>query len=140
LHARATGYIGVRDVDIGDKVRKGDVLAVIAAPDLDQQLAQAKAQLAQFQAAVGPAGADAELGRVTDARTARLVEQGGSSRQQGDIDRLGFAANQAALTAAQANVAVQRAAVDRLEQLVSFEQVTAPFDGVITSRQVDVGS
>jgi RND family efflux transporter MFP subunit len=139
LHARATGYIGARNVDIGSKVRKGDVLAVIAAPDLDQQLAQAKAQLLQLRAAVAQAAANAELGRVTDARTARLVEQGWSSKQQGDIDRLGFAANQAALTAG-ANVAVQSAAVDRLEQLVSFEQVTAPFDGVITSRAIDVGS
>jgi RND family efflux transporter MFP subunit len=140
LHARATGYISVRNVDIGSKVRKGDVLAVIAAPDLDQQLAQAKAQLLQLQAAVEQAAANAELGRVTDARTARLVQQGWSSRQQGDQDRLGFAASEAALAVAQANVGVQRAAVDRLTQLVSFEQVTAPFDGVITSRQIDVGS
>jgi RND family efflux transporter MFP subunit len=140
LHARATGYIGVRNVDIGSKVHKGDVLAVIAAPDLDQQLAQARAQLVQLQAAVVQAAANAELGRVTDWRTARLVEQGWSSRQQGDQDRLGSAASQAALAVAQANVGVQRAAVDRLNQLVSFEQVTAPFDGVITSRQIDVGS
>jgi RND family efflux transporter MFP subunit len=140
LSARATGYISVRNADIGSKVRKGDVLAVIAAPDLDQQLAQAKAQLLQLQAAVGQAEANAELGRVTDARTARLVAQGWSSRQQGDQDRLGFAASRAALAVAEANVAVQRAAVDRLAQLVSFEQVTAPFDGVITNRQIDVGS
>ena len=140
LSARATGYISVRNVDIGSRVHKGYVLAVIAAPDLDQQLAQAKAQLLQLQAAVGQAEANAELGRVTDARTARLVEQGWSSRQQGDQDRLGFAASRAALAVAQANVAVQHAAVDRLTQLVSFEQVTAPFDGVITSRHIDVGS
>jgi RND family efflux transporter MFP subunit len=113
---------------------------VIAAPDLDQQLAQAKAQLVQLQAAVAQAEANAELGRVTDARTARLVEQGWSSRQQGDQDRLNFAASRAALSVAVANIGVQRAAVDRLTQLVSFEQVTAPFDGVITSRQIDVGS
>jgi len=140
LYARATGYIGVRNVDIGSKVRKGDVLAVIAAPDLDQQLTQAKAQLIQLQAAVGQAEANAELGRVTDARTSRLVAQGWSSRQQGDQDRLGFAASWAALAVARANVTAQRAAVDRLEQLAGFEQVTAPFDGVITSRQIDVGS
>jgi RND family efflux transporter MFP subunit len=140
LFARATGYISVRHVDIGNKVRKGDVLAVIAAPDLDQQLAQAKAQLVQLEAAVGQAEANAELGRVTDARTSRLVVQGWSSRQQGDQDRLGFASSKAALAVAQANVLAQRAAVDRLEQLAAFEQVTAPFDGVITSRQIDVGS
>jgi hypothetical protein len=100
LSARATGYISVRNADIGSKVHKGDVLAVIAAPDLDQQLAQAKAQLLQLQAAVGQAEANAELGRVTDARTARLVAQGWSSRQQGDQDRLGFAASRAALAVA----------------------------------------
>jgi RND family efflux transporter MFP subunit len=140
LFARATGYIGVRNVDIGSKVRKGDVLAVIAAPDLDQQLAQAKAQLLQLQAAVVQAQANAELGRVTDARTSRLVLDGWSSKQQGDQDRLTFAASRAALAVAKANVVTQQAAVDRLTQLVSFEQVTAPFDGVITSRQIDVGS
>jgi multidrug efflux pump subunit AcrA (membrane-fusion protein) len=67
LSARATGYISIRTADIGSKVRKGDVLAVIAAPDLDQQLAQAKAQLLQLQAAVRQAEANAELGRVTTA-------------------------------------------------------------------------
>ena len=140
IFARATGYISVRHVDIGSKVHKGDVLAVIAAPDLDQQLAQAKAQLLQLQATVTQAQANAELGRVTDSRTARLVAQGWSSQQQGDQDRLGFAANRAAVAVAQANVVAQRAAVDRLEQLVSFEQVVAPFDGVITARHIDVGS
>ncbi|MCW3474954.1 efflux RND transporter periplasmic adaptor subunit [Limobrevibacterium gyesilva] len=140
LYARATGYISFRDADIGSKVHRGDVLAVIAAPDLDQQLAQAKAQLAQLQAAVGQAEANAELGRVTDARTSRLVAQGWSSRQQGDQDRLSFASSKAALAVAQANVVAQRAAVDRLQQLAAFEQVTAPFDGVITSRKIDVGS
>ena len=140
LLARATGYISVRNVDIGSKVRKGDVLAVIAAPDLDQQLAQAQAQLVQLQAAVVQAQANAELGRVTDARTSRLVVEGWSSKQQGDQDRLSAAASRAALAVAQANIATQRAAVDRLTQLVSFEQVTAPFNGVISSRQIDVGS
>src|SRR5580704_3134812 len=88
LFARATGYIGKRNVDIGSKVHKGDVLAVIAAPDLDQQLAQAKAQLVQFEAAVKQDEANADLGRVTNQRTARLVAQGWSSQEQGDQDRL----------------------------------------------------
>jgi multidrug efflux pump subunit AcrA (membrane-fusion protein) len=73
LFARATGYISVRNVDIGSKVHKGDVLAVIAAPELDRQLDQAKAQLVQLQAAVEQAQANADLGRVTSARTLQLV-------------------------------------------------------------------
>ena len=90
LFARATGYISVRNADIGTKVRKGDVIAIIAAPDLDQQLAQAKAQLLQLEASVRQAQANADLGRVTNQRTSRLVAQGWSSAQQGDTDRLTF--------------------------------------------------
>jgi len=140
LFARATGYIKTRNVDIGSKVKKGDVLAVIAAPDLDAQLAQAKAQLQQLQASVQQAQATADLGHVTDQRTARLVAQGWSSAQQGDQDRLTAASSAAAVAVAKANVVAQEAAVNRLTELAGFEQITAPFDGVITSRLIDVGS
>jgi RND family efflux transporter MFP subunit len=140
LFARATGYISTRNVDIGSKVRKGDVLAVIAAPELDQQLLQAKAQLEQFEAAVQQSQATADLGQVTNQRTARLVAQGWSSQQQGDQDRLTADSRTAAVAVAKANVLGQQAAVRRLEQLTRFEHVTAPFDGVVTSRLIDVGS
>jgi RND family efflux transporter MFP subunit len=140
LFARATGYIAQRNVDIGSKVKKGDILAIIAAPDLDAQLAQARGQLEQFKAAVLQAQANADLGKVTDQRTSRLVQQGWSSAQQGDQDRLTAASSTAALAVARANVVAQEAAVNRLVQLTGFEQVTAPFDGVITSRLIDVGS
>jgi RND family efflux transporter MFP subunit len=140
LFARATGYISTRNVDIGSKVRKGDVLAVIAAPDLDQQLLQAKAQLEQFEAAVQQSQANADLGQVTNQRTARLVAQGWSSQQQGDQDRLTADSRTAAVAVAKANVLGQQAAVKRLEQLTQFEHITAPFDGVVTSRLIDVGS
>jgi RND family efflux transporter MFP subunit len=140
LFARATGYISTRHVDIGSKVRKGDVLAVIAAPDLDQQLLQARAQLEQFEAAVQQSQANADLGQVTNQRTARLVAQGWSSQQQGDQDRLTADSRTAAVAVAKANVSGQQAAVRRLEQLTQFEQITAPFDGVVTSRLIDVGS
>jgi RND family efflux transporter MFP subunit len=140
LFARATGYISTRNVDIGSKVHKGDILAIIAAPDLDQQLAQAKAQLAQFEAAVQQAQATADLGQVTNQRTARLVAQGWSSQQQGDQDRLTAESRTAAVAVAKANVLAQQAAANRLEQLTQFEHITAPFDGVVTSRLIDVGS
>jgi RND family efflux transporter MFP subunit len=140
LFARATGYIATRNVDIGSKVKQGDVLAIIAAPDLDAQLAQAKAQLQQLQAAVQQAQATADLGHVTDQRTARLVQQGWSSLQQGDQDRLTAASSNAAVAVAQANVVAQEAAVNRLTDLTGFEKIVAPFNGVITSRLIDVGS
>jgi RND family efflux transporter MFP subunit len=140
LFARATGYISVRNVDIGSRVKAGDVLAVIAAPELDQQLDQARGQLAQMQAAVTQAVADMDLASATNSRTTRLVQDGWTSKQQGDTDRLGLASKAAAVGVARANLQAQQAAVSRLEQLTGFERVVAPFSGVITSRQVDVGS
>jgi RND family efflux transporter MFP subunit len=140
LYARATGYIAKRNVDIGSKVRQGDVLAVIAAPDLDQQLAQARAQLAQMQAALVQAQAGRSLADVTNRRTSRLVVEGWSSRQQGDTDRTNFTSQSAAVRVAEANVQAQQAQVNRLMELTSFEKVTAPFNGVITARQIDTGS
>jgi RND family efflux transporter MFP subunit len=140
LYARATGYIGTRNVDIGSHVKVGDVLAVIAAPDLDQQLIQARGQLAQMQAAVTQAVADMDLAQATNNRTARLVQDGWTSKQQGDNDRLGLVSKAAAVAVAQANLQAQQAAVSRLEQLTGFERVIAPFSGVITARLVDVGS
>ena len=82
VYARATGYISTRNVDIGSKVRAGDVLAIIAAPDLDQQLAQARAQLIQMQASVEQAKATAELGQLPAraARSCSLRTRSASSR------------------------------------------------------------
>ena len=140
LFARATGYVTAWDSDIGAHVSKGQTLAIIAAPDLDQQLEEAKAQLLQLNAAVQQAQANADLGKVTDQRTSRLVSQGWSSQAQGDTDRLTSAARDAALTVAKANVVAQQAAVNRLTELAGFEQVKAPFDGVVTARNVDIGN
>ncbi len=140
LYARATGYISKREVDIGSRVHADDLLATIAAPDLDQQLVQARAQVTQFEAALEQARANEQLAHANNERTSRLVAQGWQSQQQGDTDRLSFAAQSAGVRVAAANLEAQKAQVSRLEQLTSFEHVTAPFDGVITSRQVDAGS
>ena len=139
LFARASGYITAWRKDIGAHVTKGDALATISAPDLDQQLEQAKGQLVQLQAAVEQAQANADLGRATDQRTAQLVAQGWSSKEQGDTDRLTAASRVAALAVAKANVVAQEAAVSRLEELTRFEDIKAPFDGVVTARNVDIG-
>ena len=140
LFARATGYISKRFVDIGSRVHEGDVLAVIAAPDLDQQFAQASAQLVQLQAALAQSQANMELAKVTDRRQSQLTSLGWTSQQGGDQARLSYAASVAAVGVARANVQAQQAQVDRLKELTGFENVVAPFDGVITSRQIDVGS
>jgi membrane fusion protein (multidrug efflux system) len=139
LYARASGYITAWNKDIGARVTKGEILAAISAPDLDQQLEQAKGQLVQLQAAVQQAQANADLGHVTDQRTSQLVAQGWQSKQQGDTDRLNAASLAAAVSVAKANVVAQQAAVSRLQELTSFEQIKAPFDGVVTARNVDIG-
>jgi len=139
LFARASGYVTAWHSDIGTHVKAGDVLVTISAPDLDQQLAQAKAQLVQLQANVEQAQANAELGEVTNGRTTRLVAQGWSTLEQGDTDRLTAVSRNAALAVAKANVTAQEAAVGRLQELTSFEKIKAPFDGVVTARNVNIG-
>ena len=139
LYARASGYVTAWHKDIGARVKKGDVLADISAPDLDQQLAQGRAQLIQLQAGVEQAQANADLGKAVNLRTTQLVKQGWSSELKGDTDRYGAASSAAAVAVAKANIAAQQAAVQRLEELASFEKITSPFDGVVTQRNVDVG-
>jgi RND family efflux transporter MFP subunit len=140
IYARASGYLKSWNYDIGAHVNRGDVLAEIDTPELDQQLQAARAQLAQNQAAVTQAEANMDLSKVTSGRTSELVRQGWTSRQQGDQDRLTYAGSTAAVDIARANVRVAQAQVDRLEELTKFERVTAPFDGVITARNTDVGA
>ncbi len=140
LYARATGYIAKRNVDIGSHVKAGDVLAIIAAPDLDQQLTQAQAQLLQMRASLTQANASRGLAQANNRRTSVLVGEGWASRQQGDQDRTTFSTQAAGVGVAQANLAAQVAQVNRLVELTGFEKVIAPFDGVITARQIDVGN
>lgn len=140
IYARASGYLKSWNYDIGAHVKRGDVLAQIETPELDQQLREAQAQLAQMQAAVTQAEANMDLAKLTSGRTSELVRQGWNSKQQGDQDRLTYAGSTAAVDVARANVRVAQAQVDRLEELTGFESVAAPFDGVITARNTDVGA
>ncbi len=87
LYARASGYVTAWHKDIGARVKKDEVLAEISAPDLDQQLAEARATLVQLQAAIAQAQANADLSEATNKRTSRLVAQGWSSEERGDTDR-----------------------------------------------------
>ncbi|WP_128923444.1 efflux RND transporter periplasmic adaptor subunit [Bradyrhizobium guangxiense] len=140
IFARASGYIEKRYVDIGDRVKKGGLLAEITAPELDQQIAQAQATLAQNQAALQQAQASRELADVTNARDSNLVKQGWLTAQQGDNDRLTLRAQQAAVNVAQSNITAQEAQIRVLQQEKAYQRVVAPFDGVITQRNVDNGS
>jgi RND family efflux transporter MFP subunit len=153
IFARATGYVAERHVDIGSRVAKGDLLLRIAAPDLDHQLSEAEARLVQMEGALEQARAateqsrsDATLADVTNTRTLRLATQGWESKQNADNTRLGLASKLAAVNNAEAGVRVaeasiraQEATVRRLRQMTQFERVEAPFQGVITARNIDNG-
>jgi RND family efflux transporter MFP subunit len=139
MFARASGYIDKRYVDIGDRVKEGQLLVEIVAPELDHQIAQAEATLGQLRAAVEQAHANKNLAQVTWDRDKGLVEKGWVTPQQGDIDRFTLNAREAALGVAQANVAAQQAQLNVLYQQKAYQRVVAPFDGVVTQRNVDVG-
>lgn len=153
LYARATGYIAERKVDIGTRVKRGDVLLRIAAPDLDQQLAQAEAQVGQMEAQllqakamVDQARANVNLANVTNNRTSTLAVQGWASKQNADNSQATVLSQGATLASAEvgvkvaeANIKAQVATVNRLKALAGFKDVVAPFDGVVTTRSVDVG-
>jgi RND family efflux transporter MFP subunit len=125
IYARTTGYVKAWYHDIGSRVRKGDLLALIETPELDQQLAQAKADLASAQS-------NAELAKVTANRYLGLLKQNAVSEQDTDNAKAQLQARNAEVNSAEANV-------KRLSELVSFERVVSPFDGVVTARNLDVG-
>src|SRR5260370_18951418 len=152
--ARAEGYIKRRMVDIGDRVRAGQPVAEIEAPELDQQLLQAKASLQQTQAALEQSlanqqqgKANQELARVTADRWKNLAGKGVVSRQENDQYQAQYQAQTAnlqalekAVSAARSNIAASEANVARLDEMQSYRVVKAPFDGVVTLRNVDVGA
>ena len=126
IYARASGYLAKWTVDIGSRVTAGQLLAEIDAPELDDQLRQARADRKQ-------ALANQQLAQVTAGRYQDLLKTNSVSRQEADAMAADAEAKQALLEAANSNVA-------RLEKLQSYEKVYAPFDGTITARNVDVGA
>jgi RND family efflux transporter MFP subunit len=153
LYGRVDGYLDRRNVDIGARVKAGDVLAVINSPEIDQQLLQASANLQQAEAALlqakaslEQANANAELARLTKERDIPLGEQHAISQQNVDSAVQSHNARVADVSSAKANIAAaeatvtaNRANVSRLQQMQSFEHIVAPFDGVITERNVERG-
>lgn len=126
IHARVSGYLKRWYVDIGTPVKAGQLLAEIDTPDLDQQVIQARADLATAEA-------NQRLAETTSKRWSGLLAQDAVSRQEADEKAGDLAARSSAVNAAKANL-------NRLLALESFKRITAPFDGVVTARSTDIGA
>jgi RND family efflux transporter MFP subunit len=140
IYARATGYIDKRDVDIGDRVKRGELLAQLAVPEQDDQISQNEATRNQLQSALDQAQANSKLAQVTWDRDRPLVDKGWATQQQGTIDVQTLKANDAAVGVAEASIAAQDKLLMTLRQNRGYALVTAPFNGIITQRNIDVGS
>jgi RND family efflux transporter MFP subunit len=152
--ARASGYIKTRSVDIGDRVQEGQVLAEIEAPELDQEIRQAQASIdqanstiEQTQAALQQGQSNEALAKITAERSQKLFQRDVVSRQDNDTAQMQYAAQQAnvqalgkAVAAARSSASAYRANLARLNDLHSYLTVRAPFAGVITVRNIDVGA
>jgi RND family efflux transporter MFP subunit len=154
IFARASGYLKKWNADIGARVKAGQVLAEIDAPELDQQVRQAQSAVDQAKAALDQTlanlvqgKANAELARVTAQRWSNLVAKGVVSRQENDQYQAQYQAQVAnvdalekAIAAARGNVGSAEANLSRLQEMQGFKTVKAPFDGVITARNTDIGA
>src|SRR5260221_2554327 len=152
VYARAAGYLKRRYVDIGDRVRAGQLLAEIDAPDLDQQVTQAQAAVAQAEGQLGQAEATLQqliatrdLANITWKRYQVLTASGAVSRQDGDMQQTASKTAEANVTAGEKNVRAaqefiraSKATLQRLITLQGYERITSPFAGIITSRNADV--
>jgi RND family efflux transporter MFP subunit len=152
--ARASGYIKARSADIGDQVKAGQVLAEIEAPELDQQILQAqaaidqaKSTIEQSQAALQQGQSNESLAKITAERSQKLFDRNVVSRQDNDTAQMQYAAQQAnvqalgkAVAAARSSESAYQANVARLNDLKNYLTVRAPFAGVITVRNIDVGA
>jgi multidrug efflux pump subunit AcrA (membrane-fusion protein) len=153
IFARAAGYVTKRYVDIGDHVKAGQLMAEIVAPDLDQQVAQARAQVALAQQQLGQAKAtllqaqaQRDLAQATLKRYEGLVKLGAVAQQDYETQVSNAKTSEALVTADQANINASQenvnqaqANLDRVIALQDYKNVRAPFDGVVTVRNVDVG-
>jgi RND family efflux transporter MFP subunit len=139
IYARVSGYVAEWTVDIGEHVAKGQVLATIETPELDAELAAAKAQLQASQAQSVARKAEAQFGKTTNERW-RDSPKGVVSDQEREAKYADYKSAEARLYAAEAQVALDKSKVDQYRTLAEFKQVKAPFDGTITERKIDVGN
>ncbi len=154
IYARTDGYLKTRGVDIGDHLKAGTLMAEIESPEVDQQLAQGKATLAHAVASLAQARANLKesqsrmsIAKATSDRWKTLVAKGVVSKQESEEKQSIYDAAAAdvdaiasSVTAAEADITAQQANVQRLEEMRGFERVLAPFDGIVTARNVDPGT
>lgn len=140
VYPRAQGYVRRWLVDLGALVKEGDLLAEIDTPELDAQLEQARAQLAQAEADVLRAGANDAFSKTNLQRYQQLAPAGVASQQELDRGRAQAQVDESSVTVAKANVAAQQANVRRLVQMKAFAKVQAPFTGTIVARNVERGA
>jgi RND family efflux transporter MFP subunit len=139
IYARVSGYLKNWYFDYGAHVKKGDVLAEIDTPDLDAQLAAAQAKLNSARALVKVREAEKQFAETTYQRW-RESPKGVVSVQEQEAKEADFNSAKARLSAAEAQVAADEGDVERLLALESFKKITAPFDGIVTARETDVGA
>ncbi len=139
IYARVNGYVGKWFADIGDHVKAGQVLATIETPELDAELAAARAQLEASQAQVLAREAEAAFAKTTNERW-RDSPKGVVSEQEREAKKADYQTAQGRLYAARAQVALDRSKVDQYSAMTEFKRVRAPFDGTITQRRIDVGN
>jgi RND family efflux transporter MFP subunit len=139
IYARVNGYVGKWSADIGDHVKKGQVLATIETPELDAELSASRAQLKASEAEVSARQAEAEFSKTTNERW-RDSPKGVVSDQERDSKKADYETANARLYSANAQVALDRSKVDQYTALAQFKQVVAPFDGTITERRIDIGN
>jgi RND family efflux transporter MFP subunit len=139
IYARVNGYVAKWLVDIGDHVKKGQLLAAIETPELDAELQAARAQLKASEAQVEARKAEAEFSKTTNERW-RDSPKGVVSDQEREAKRADYESSEARLYAANAQVNLDKSKVDQYGALAEFKQVKAPFDGTITERKIDIGN
>jgi len=139
IYARVNGYVAKWLVDIGDHVKKGQLLATIETPELDAELQAARAQLKASEAQVEARRAEAEFSKTTNERW-RDSPKGVVSDQERESKKADYESSKARLYAANAQVNLDKSKVDQYNALAEFKQVKAPFDGTITERKIDVGN
>ena len=139
IYVRVNGYVAKWNVDIGDHVRQGQILAIIDTPELDADLNAARAALTAARAQVKVREAEAEFARGANERW-RDSPKGVVAEQDRESKRADYDAAVANLNAAVAQVALEQAKVDRLVAVTRFKRVVAPYDGTITERRVDIGN
>lgn len=138
IYARVDGYLAKWSADIGDRVKQGQVLAKIDTPEMDQQLKAAVARAAASQAQVTVAKSNVSIAKLTNERW-RESPKGVVSEQEREEKQATYEEAVARLAAAQAQAELDQADVDRYKAMEEFKNVTAPYDGVVTARKVDVG-